>query len=154
MIYFMQQPEGGPIKIGCTINLDYRRKQLETRYGCPLVVLATRDGGRDAEAEIHARFAPLRFGKTEQFRPGPDLLTFIGRPAEPHSEPIALMRRTALPSLNETKPRQFRLTEETLAMLDRVATHHGLKSRADAIRIATKIAIGQIQAANPDDEVR
>jgi hypothetical protein len=38
-------------------------------------------GGRAIEAEIHGRFAHLRLGKTEQFRPGPDLMAFIGREA-------------------------------------------------------------------------
>ena len=38
------------------------------------------EGDRSTEAEIHGRFAHLRFGRTEQFRPEPDLMTFINRP--------------------------------------------------------------------------
>ena len=80
MIYFAQPVDGGPIKIGTTENLDSRLYALERHYGCLLALLATMEGGREREVEIHAQFAHLRFGRTEQFRPAPDLLTFIGRP--------------------------------------------------------------------------
>lgn len=43
-----------------------------------------------------------------------------------------------------TRPRQFRLKDETLDLLDRIAAHHGLTSRADAIRIAAKAAADAI----------
>lgn len=80
-IYFAQATEGGgAIKVGFSDNVPARIKQLEAHYGRPLAVLATLPGGREEEREIHERFASLRFGKTEQFRPDPELLTFIGRP--------------------------------------------------------------------------
>ena len=80
MIYFMQSQGGGPVKIGHSLNVEARRKGLEAHYGTPLIILATRPGGRSEEAEMHARFAHLRLGRTEQFRPAPDLMKFIGRP--------------------------------------------------------------------------
>lgn len=80
MIYFLQPVDGGPVKIGFTDHLGVRHKQLEAHYGRPLALLATMEGGRSTEAEIHGRFAHLRFGRTEQFRPGPDLMAFINRP--------------------------------------------------------------------------
>ncbi len=80
MIYFVQPVTGGPIKIGATVNVERRRLQLEARYGCSLVILATMEGDQDREREIHARFAHLRLGQTEQFQPAADLMDFIERP--------------------------------------------------------------------------
>jgi hypothetical protein len=80
MIYFMQPTDGGPIKIGFTNNLDQRRHDLEATFKRPLAILATMKGGRPEEAAIHGRFAHLRIGRTEQFRPAADLMNFIGRP--------------------------------------------------------------------------
>ena len=80
MIYFMQPTTGGPVKIGHTADVDARHRQLESHYGQPLAILATIDGGRDEERELHQRFGHLRFGRTEQFRPGSALMAFIGRP--------------------------------------------------------------------------
>lgn len=77
MIYFMQPPDGGPIKIGYSDAPDVRHKALQLHYGRELVILATMNGGREREAEIHLRFAHLRFGITEQFRPDSELLDFI-----------------------------------------------------------------------------
>lgn len=44
-----------------------------------------------------------------------------------------------MPTPNKTKPRQFRLNEETMAILDEIAAHYNLSSRAEAIRYAAKI---------------
>jgi hypothetical protein len=50
------------------------------------------EGDRSAEQEIHARFAHLRLGRTEQFRPGNDLMRFIGMPMLVNSSPEAVGR--------------------------------------------------------------
>ncbi len=80
MVYFMQATEGGPVKIGHSADVDRRRTTLEGFYGKELAVLATLPGGRKEERQIHSRFAHLRIGRTEQFRPAIDLMEFIGRP--------------------------------------------------------------------------
>lgn len=80
MIYFAQPLTGGPIKIGCSDDVPRRLKQLEAHYGQPLALLAEMTGNFDDERAVHARFAHLRLGRTEQFRPAADLLAFIGRP--------------------------------------------------------------------------
>lgn len=87
MIYFAQLPTGA-IKIGCSANVEQRIASLERFYHQPLALLHTMEGNRQTEREIHARFAHLRFTrhrgprgrKPEQFRPGPDLMEFIGLP--------------------------------------------------------------------------
>jgi hypothetical protein len=68
------------VKIGFSDNVPARIKQLEATYNQPLALLATRPGRFKEEKEIHARFDHLRFPRTEQFRPAPELMAFIGRP--------------------------------------------------------------------------
>ena len=93
MIYFAQSPEGGTIKIGSSVNVPSRLKQLEYHYGRPLALLATMKGGREEERAIHERFAEHRMGQTEQFRPVADILAFIGRPllASPNPDAVGAM---------------------------------------------------------------
>lgn len=95
MIYFAQPVDGGPIKIGYSEDVSQRLIQLESDYGQPLALLATLDGGRTEEQALHARFSHLRFGRTEQFRPTAELLSFIGRPLLVGADPDAV---EAMPS--------------------------------------------------------
>jgi T5orf172 domain len=90
VIYFLQSPDGGPVKIGFTDNLPARHRALERHYGCPLAILATMDGDRAVETQIHERFAASRFGRTEQFRPTAELMEFIGRPLLVSPDPAAV----------------------------------------------------------------
>lgn len=103
MLYFIQSVEGGPVKIGTTKDLSGRVKQLEANYRTPMVVLATTDGTYKEERAMHRRFSHLRLGRTEQFRPEPELMEFIGMPLfacatdvaplEDHSKPLAIQVR-------------------------------------------------------------
>ncbi len=79
MIYFAQLATGA-IKIGTTVDLTARMTGLKSHYGESLALLGTMPGGRKEEREIHHRFAHLRLGHTEQFRPAADLMEYIGRP--------------------------------------------------------------------------
>lgn len=90
MIYALQPTDGGPVKIGFSADVDTRRAQLESHYGKRLALLATMPGGREEEAEIHARFSHLRLGRTEQFRPAADLMAFLGRPLLVDANPDAV----------------------------------------------------------------
>lgn len=90
MIYAMQSLDGGVVKIGMTSDVDRRRVQLERTYGTPLALLAVFPGGREEEARIHGQFAHLRIGRTEQFRPAPDLMEFLGRPLLVGANPEAV----------------------------------------------------------------
>ena len=81
MIYFIRSP-AGPIKIGTTIRLSQRLKQLVAEHGDGLEVLAIVDGSYDEEKALHRRFGHLRT-VGEWFEPGDDLTGFIvsdGRP--------------------------------------------------------------------------
>lgn len=87
MIYAMQPIDGGPVKLGFTMNLQARHKQLEAHYGRRLAILATMDGDEIDERRIHKRFAHIRLpGRRrrgqypEQFIPTAELMAFLGRP--------------------------------------------------------------------------
>lgn len=97
MIYFVQSPDGGPVKIGYSADVPTRVKQLEADYKRPLALLATMPGEVKDERAVHERFSHLRFGKTEQFRPAPDLMEFIGRPllVSPNPEATEVMKSSA-----------------------------------------------------------
>jgi hypothetical protein len=81
LIYFVRSPQG-PIKIGTTIRLSQRLKQLAAEYGEGLEVLAVSEGSYATEKELHCRFAHLR-QVGEWFEPGVDLLGFIVSDGKP-----------------------------------------------------------------------
>jgi hypothetical protein len=143
LIYFLQAVGGGPVKIGTSVNVDVRRKQLEWDYGRSLVLLATLPGGRDEERALHQRFAAHRLGRTEQFRPVPELMEFIGRPllvgANPESVEVmgvpSELTRVRL-ELDEAEHRRLRLAaaEEnvSLTVLARRLINEALDQRGKA----------------------
>lgn len=82
MIYFIAMPDRSRIKIGTTIRLSERLRQLCREHGDGLEVLAVIDGGTAEERALHRRFAEHRI-VNEWFEPGDDLMGFIvsdGRP--------------------------------------------------------------------------
>lgn len=82
-VYFIQAVGGGgPIKIGTTIRLSERLKQLIKDAGQPLQVLAVVDGGPAEEKQLHERFSHLRV-VDEWFEAGDDLIGFIVAEASP-----------------------------------------------------------------------
>lgn len=91
MIYFARaiEIENAPIKIGFSDDVDRRLDQLEWHYRTQFALLATMPGGREEEKAVHERFAHLRLGRTEQFRPAADLMAFIGRPLLTSANPDA-----------------------------------------------------------------
>lgn len=72
MIYFAQDTAGSVIKIGTSENVKTRLQQLGK-----VDLLALRQGGKEEEKELHARFAKDRaYG--EWFHPSAELLEYIG----------------------------------------------------------------------------
>lgn len=76
VVYFIRA-ESGRVKIGTTVSLHRRVKQLRAMSATPLAVLGTVHGGRHLERLLHITFATLRWGKSEWFEPHPTLLAFI-----------------------------------------------------------------------------
>jgi hypothetical protein len=123
MIYCFQSIHGGSIKIGFSNNIERRRAELESHYGQPLALLAVMEGGRDEERSIHLRFDHLRIGRSEQFRPAPELMAFIGRPLLVDPNPDAVEVMSGPPRY--TKPIRLDLSPEIHQMLRVVAAENG-----------------------------
>lgn len=76
-VYFIQSGQG-PIKIGMAVDVEKRRKSLQTAHPFPLTVLATTTGGGEQEKAYHERFKVHR-KEGEWFAPHPDILTEVDR---------------------------------------------------------------------------
>lgn len=78
MIYFIQQGDAGPIKIGRAWNPRLRRSELQvgSPLVCTLLVSVVVQDDIEAEAELHRRFDHLHI-RGEWFTPAPDLLDYI-----------------------------------------------------------------------------
>jgi hypothetical protein len=157
LIYFLQPDGGGPIKIGYSDDVERRHREVEVHYGCPFTILATIEGDLIRERQIHFRFARHRFGNTEQFRPGAEILEFLGRPAldpafvaavEPLAEPERRRsppnRPRAAAGAAENWAVRFRGSPEYLEWLSGLAD----AARAQGVEIATNndVAIHAIAA--------
>jgi hypothetical protein len=81
MIYFIQDADG-LIKIGTTIRLSQRLKQLNSERKQELKVLGVVDGSYADEAVLHLRFAHSRV-LGEWFQPTDELNDFIATDARP-----------------------------------------------------------------------
>lgn len=79
-VYFIQQDEDGPIKIGTSKGVKLRLSQLQNANPSHrLRLLAAVPGGPNEETTLHKRFAHARIIGVvgEWFRPTPDLCVFI-----------------------------------------------------------------------------
>jgi len=71
-VYFIQAKEGGPVKIGWTVNPAARLKALQAASPYKLVVRFTLPGTQRLEHYLHERFAPWRL-EGEWFEPQADM---------------------------------------------------------------------------------
>jgi hypothetical protein len=86
-VYFIQEGDEGPIKIGFSRNVQERIKALQTGHAQPLRLLHAMRGTLDDEQRLHRRFARLRI-QNEWFAPAPELLDWLAQAAGvPRSEP-------------------------------------------------------------------
>lgn len=131
MIYFMQSESGGPVKIGYSCDVERRRHEHESHYGRTMVVLCTMDGGKAKERAIHRKFKHLRLGRTEQFRPEPELLEFVRCPLHVSANGDVV---------EAIIPREYalaiRFTEQDKTEFEAIRTQFGLTSIAAAVRYA------------------
>jgi hypothetical protein len=132
MIYFAQPVEGGAVKIGCAYCVKSRIRGLEDHYKRKLSLLATMEGDESREKEIHARFAHLRLGITEQFQPAPELMEFIGCPLLGRADYATVEPMLVARDRRPNTP--FRLSAEHLAKLEAIRVYYGLPTRVAAVR--------------------
>ncbi len=76
MIYFVQCGKNGPVKIGCTGNVEDRITQMQTSCPYELKLLWKINGGKEDEAELHEQWKHERI-RGEWFRPSRQLLEYI-----------------------------------------------------------------------------
>jgi predicted DNA-binding transcriptional regulator AlpA len=79
-VYFIEC--GDYIKIGFSASLKRRLAALENVTPYPLILLATINGSKEIEADLHSRFADARH-KGEWFRKTPELMSFIAECTAP-----------------------------------------------------------------------
>lgn len=75
-VYFIQQGDNGPIKIGYSAEPEKRLQTLSTASPYPLRILKTTEGGKSLEQTLHQRFAEFQL-EGEWFAPDDELLDFI-----------------------------------------------------------------------------
>jgi hypothetical protein len=133
MVYFMRHVDDiGPIKIGCSSNVETRVKYLSRELKTPLKVLAVVDGGHALENWLHYCFGGSNVC-LEWFEPEPRLLAMIddillGRFAEPFG-PFLKRNREALPKHNVSRKTLYgdipwhRLTRQQKAERDAITRH-------------------------------
>jgi len=81
VVYFIQQGESGPIKIGFSKDPAARLKTLQASSPHPLRLLRTIHGERPREQSIHSKFRRHRLSG-EWFAPVPELLEYIATARE------------------------------------------------------------------------
>ena len=77
-VYFIQEGEDGPIKIGMAGNPEKRLKGLQTGHARQLRMLCSCPGGAPLEALYHRRYSKHHL-QGEWFDPHPDILAEIDR---------------------------------------------------------------------------
>lgn len=75
-VYFIQQGDAGPIKIGYSTNPEKRLKTLSTASPYPLHLRLVIEGGKKLEKDLHDQFAEHQLDG-EWFEANASLLTFI-----------------------------------------------------------------------------
>lgn len=97
MIYFVQDGDGSPIKIGRSVTPQKRIRMLQTGNARRLRVLATAPGSAQRESEIHRRLAAHRV-QGEWYHPAPEVFALIAEVQAPEYQVLdgrayAVLRR-------------------------------------------------------------
>ena len=85
MIYFVQQGNDGPVKIGYAAIVENRIRHLQVSSPYPLILLASSPGSTIDEKKIHAILKKHRLNG-EWFEPHPEVFDFIKTQAIPKNE--------------------------------------------------------------------
>jgi len=76
MIYFIQEGDNGPVKIGFSNDPGRRLQQLKTGSSKPLKLLAVIEGDANKEKELHASFQEFHISG-EWFKPVTEIFLYI-----------------------------------------------------------------------------
>jgi hypothetical protein len=109
MIYFFQEGQNGPIKVGFSVDTAARLRTHQTSNSEPLRVIAVAPGDRQREAEIKRRLKP-HLKRGEWFHPVPEVFALIKEIQTPEYKvedlrAYAVLRRDSVDS--PTRPCPF-----------------------------------------------
>lgn len=94
-VYFIQNDEAGPIKIGYAKSVAARLSDLQCATPYPLYLLGYIRGSRHTEVSLHDKFAAFRLCG-EWFKPEPELTKYI---ADVCAEPKKMSARETIKAL-------------------------------------------------------
>lgn len=77
-IYFIQKKEGGPVKIGTSVNPEQRLVELQHSSPDILCIVAVARGAHAAEKRLHERFEHTRI-HSEWFAPSGEMADLLSR---------------------------------------------------------------------------
>ncbi len=77
-VYFIQGSDGGPVKIGRSVDVERRLKELQAESPVRLVLREKLRGGADDEHQLQAKYAANRI-HGEWFEPHPSMPGVIHR---------------------------------------------------------------------------
>jgi hypothetical protein len=106
MIYFLQATDGGPIKIGCSMNPNLRSRSLAGLFPYSVEILAQIEGGFAQESFLHHCFRPIAVSQ-EWFRSIPPMWLTVMEAQ--NTGTLALFR--AAGDRTDESPKQFALRE-------------------------------------------
>jgi len=82
IVYFVRSESGGPIKIGVAVDVKSRVSNIQVGRPDRVLLIATEEGGREKERELHRRFATARIDG-EWFTATEELLRYIENLSRP-----------------------------------------------------------------------
>jgi hypothetical protein len=138
MIYFVQVPPSGLIKIGCTrnaVSLSSRLGVLNSQHRVKLALLGVMEGDVAQERSIHLRFHAFRTrlkGQREWFHPDQSILDFIAANTsliEPGPPCIVQVRCSAAfySAIEQLATKDHRrITQMSLMLIEEALTARGL----------------------------
>lgn len=85
MIYFIQEGDNGPIKIGKAVSVERRLKGLQTAHHKELSILQVIPGGAERESKIKKDLIKFKI-KGEWFQPMPEVFEYMRRVQYPEYE--------------------------------------------------------------------
>jgi hypothetical protein len=148
VVYFIRRADGtGPVKIGCSAQVDARVAQLSSNHKARLVILACAPGSFRDESRLHRQFASLRL-HGEWFEPSPEIMAAVahvgesGRLPDPVEEDreVVMAARYLEGDTLQAIGDEFGLTRERVRQLLRAAGVPSLGVRAAHRRSAAPIA--------------
>lgn len=124
-IYFIRMDKG-PVKIGYTEkNVEHRVRQLQTGSPHKLVILATAEGTKEDERQLHNRFADYNI-KGEWFKCVPEIMSYIF----PVNLQIATYQNSPKENIPIESPKIVLLAEiERIAIIDALEANNENKSQ-------------------------